>query len=82
MEPSATPASHMLAQVDSDPHTVWTTIQGMLNGFVARIPYVVVAIIVFVIFYFIGKGVRLLVRRVADRTKRNRNLGIVFGRLT
>jgi len=81
MVPLASRAPQWLAQVDTDPHTVWTTIQGMLNGFVARIPYVVVAIVVFVVFYFAGKGVRLLVRRVADRAKRNRNLGIVFGRL-
>ena len=81
MDPSASPASSTLAQVQPDAQTVWTTLQSMINGFVARLPYIVVAIIVFVIFYFIGKGVRLLVRRVADRAKRNRSIGIVLGRL-
>jgi len=81
MDPSATPAPRALTQVDADPQTIWTTLQGMINGFLARMPFVIAAIVVFVLFYFIGKGVRLLVRRVANRAKRNRNLGIVFGRL-
>jgi small-conductance mechanosensitive channel len=81
MDPSASPAPSAVADATPDVANVWQTVQGMLNDFLERLPYVGIALIVFLLFYFIGKGVRMLVRRLADRSRRNRNLGIVFGRL-
>lgn len=53
----------------------------MANGFIGRLPYILLAILVFFIFYVAGKLVRTLVRKVAERRKRHRNVGMVFGRL-
>ena len=54
----------------------------MVNGFVERLPYIVVAIIVFIVFLFIGKGVRAAVRAVSQRNRTHYNLGLVLGRLS
>ncbi len=36
---------------------VTTTVQAMINGFLERLPYLAIALIVFVVFLFVGKGV-------------------------
>lgn len=56
-------------------------VQAMINGFIERIPYLGVALIVFLIFLFVGKGVRAGVRAIAKRNRRHYNLGLVMGRL-
>ncbi len=57
-------------------------VQTMISGFIARLPYIVVAFFVFVLFYLAGKGVRTGVRALATRYRRRFNLGLVLGRLT
>ena len=63
------------------PHltTVWAPAQHMADSFLARLPSLVLAIIVFLIFCF-GS---ILIRREIHRATRahRRNLGIVFARL-
>lgn len=61
---------------------VTQSVQEMLNGFFERVPYIVVGLIVFFIFYFAAKGVRKLVRALAARNKRHYSLGLVLGRLS
>ncbi len=61
--------------------TALSSLQHLVNDFLARLPYVVVALFVLVVFYVVAKGVRTLVSRFAARTKRHRNLGLVLGRL-
>src|SRR3954447_13858196 len=46
-----------------------------------RLPFVALAIIVFFLFFFIAKGVRSLVHRLAGQRRRAHNAGIVFGRV-
>ncbi len=70
-----------LGGVQPDPQTIYSTLQGMLNGFLARLPFLVAALIVFIIFYFVARGVRTMVKNLNDRTGRNSNIGLVFGRL-
>lgn len=53
----------------------------MLNNVIARLPYVAVALLVFILFLFAAKGVRTLVRRFSMRRRRHQNLGLVLGRL-
>jgi len=60
---------------------VTTTVQAMINGFLERLPYLAIALIVFVVFLFVGKGVRAAVRSLAQRSSSHRNLGLVLGRL-
>lgn len=53
---------------------IWT-------AFLDRLPYFIVAVIVFLCFYFAAKGIRNGIRHVSERRKRHRNVGLVLGRL-
>lgn len=46
------------------------------------LPKLLVGLVVFGIFYLVGKGVRAVVQRVATERRRHRNLALVLGRLT
>lgn len=59
----------------------WDKIQSMIEGFFALLPNLVLALIVFVIFFFVGRAVRSFVRRATRRHRQARNLGLVLGRL-
>lgn len=56
-------------------------VQDMLNGFAERLPYIGVALAVFVLFYLVALGVRGSARAFARRHHRRHNLGLVLGRL-
>ena len=58
-----------------------TSVQEMISGFIERLPYLAVAIVVFIVFYFIGKAVRVGVRSIAGRHRRHYNLSLVLARL-
>lgn len=53
----------------------------MFRSLLDRLPYIGAALVVFVIFFLIAKGVRALVRNLAERSRKRRNVGIVLGRL-
>ncbi|MBD2774008.1 mechanosensitive ion channel family protein [Iningainema tapete] len=59
----------------------WDKVQGMINGFFALIPSIVLALIVFTIFLFVARGIKKLVKRVTSNRRHARNLGLVLGRL-
>lgn len=52
------------------------------DDFLDRLPYLVIALLVFIAFTFVAKGVRALIRNVARRRKRHQNIGLVLGRLS
>lgn len=56
-------------------------LQAMINGFIQRLPYLAIAIVVFFVFYFVGSAVRAAVRALAARNIHHRSLGLVLGRL-
>jgi len=58
------------------------SVQAMVNGFIERLPYLVLAAVVFILFLFISKGVRAAVRAIMLRNHRHHNLGLVMGRLS
>ena len=64
-----------------DPSVAWTKILTLANGFVAALPNVVIACIVFALFYYMARQVRLLVRRVTETHRRTHSVGLVLGRL-
>ena len=68
--------------MNSGVSTAWAKIQGMINGTIAMLPNLVVALIVFVIFYLIGREIKWLVRRITTKHRQARNLGLVLGRLS
>lgn len=53
----------------------------MLNGLIAVLPNLVVALLVFALFFFIARGIGSLVRRLAGRYQQHENFGLVFSRL-
>ena len=65
-----------------NPHlkTIWVSAQHMADGFLARLPSLVLAIIVFLLFYFGSVLVSRVIRRATHAHRQN--LGMVFARLT
>ncbi|MBD1939754.1 mechanosensitive ion channel family protein [Microcoleus sp. FACHB-68] len=59
----------------------WTKIQGMISGTITMLPNVILALIVFTLFFFAARTIRTLVRRLTRRHRQARNLGLVLGRL-
>ncbi len=53
----------------------------MVAEFVMRLPQIILGIVVFFLFFFVGKVVRGLVRKFAQRNKQHYSLGLVLGRL-
>lgn len=60
---------------------IWEKVQAMANGFLALLPNIVLAIVVFFIFFWVAKGIRTSVRRLTQQRQRTRNVGLVLGRL-
>ncbi|MBD0394881.1 MAG: mechanosensitive ion channel family protein, partial [Microcoleus sp. C1-bin4] len=60
---------------------VWKKIQSMSHGFLSMLPNIVLALIVFAIFFFFGRQVKRAVRRITRHHQQARNLGLVLGRL-
>ncbi|HAX76277.1 MAG TPA: mechanosensitive ion channel protein MscS [Cyanobacteria bacterium UBA11372] len=60
---------------------VWDKIQSMINDFIILLPNMVLALIVFAIFFFVGRAIKRVVRRVTRNRRQARNLGLVLGRL-
>ncbi|HEY9634449.1 MAG TPA: mechanosensitive ion channel family protein [Coleofasciculaceae cyanobacterium] len=60
----------------------WSKIQGMLNSAIAMLPNVILALIVFVLFFFAARAIKSLVRRLTTKHRHARNLGLVLRRLS
>lgn len=60
----------------------WDKIQGMINGLIVMLPNIVLALIVFALFWFVARGIKSLVKRLTRRHRQARNLGLVLGRLS
>ncbi len=58
------------------------SVQQMITSFIERLPYIVVAIIVFVIFYFLALGARKLIHSFSKKDRRHYNISLVMGRLS
>lgn len=56
-------------------------IQGMIGSAIVLLPNVVLALIVFVLFFFAAGRLKLVVKRLTRRHRQARNLGMVLGRL-
>jgi small-conductance mechanosensitive channel len=60
---------------------VWKKMQSMIDGFMIMLPNLVLALIVFAIFFCFGREIKRVVRRVTRHHHQARNLGLVLGRL-
>jgi small conductance mechanosensitive channel len=61
--------------------TAWDKVQSMINGFIALLPNMILALIVFLLFLFIASRIKALVKRLTRNRRSARNLGLVLGRL-
>jgi small conductance mechanosensitive channel len=59
----------------------WDKVQSMIDGFIALLPNIVLALIVFLLFLFIASRIKALVKRLTRNRRYARNLGLVLGRL-
>jgi small conductance mechanosensitive channel len=60
---------------------IWNQLEMMVRGFLALLPSLTIAVIVFFIFFFVAAAIRKAVRRATENRRRARNLGLVLGRL-
>ena len=69
--------------VDSgfDLDTIWISMSGLLNSFLRRLPYIIVALIVFVVFLVIARIISRLVHTAGERTRLDVTLADLLGRL-
>ena len=64
-----------------DLSTALHSLNGMAIGFIARVPYLVLAALVYFVFH-IGAGLtRRILNHFAQRRRKHRNVGLVLGRL-
>lgn len=56
-------------------------LQSMVNDTIRLLPNLLLAIIIFIIFWFIAKAFRTLVRNLTKKRRKDRNLALVLGRL-
>jgi small conductance mechanosensitive channel len=61
--------------------TAWDKIQSMINGLIALLPNIILALVVFTLFLFIANRIKFLVRQLTRHHRSARNLGLVLGRL-
>jgi small conductance mechanosensitive channel len=55
--------------------------QAMLNGFITLLSNMILALIVFAIFFFIARTIKKVVKNLTRDLRQARNLGMVLGRL-
>lgn len=59
----------------------WNKIGGIIDSFIVMVPNILLALIVFIIFFFAARWLKLVVKRITRRHRQARNLGMVLGRL-
>jgi small-conductance mechanosensitive channel len=59
----------------------WSKIGGLIDGLIIMLPNIVLAVIVFIAFFFAARWLKMLVKRLTRRHRQARNLGMVLGRL-
>ncbi|MBD2604232.1 mechanosensitive ion channel family protein [Scytonema hofmannii FACHB-248] len=67
--------------MNAEIYAVWDTIQGMINGLIVLLPNIVLALIVFAIFFYVARTIKKVVKRLTRNRRQARNLGMVLGRL-
>lgn len=59
----------------------WQTIVDMVNGLIAAFPNMILAFIIFMLFYFAGRRTRTFVTLITEKQQKAKNLGLILGRL-
>ena len=66
--------------ITASPATAWATIDKLIDQTIAALPRLAVAIILYMVFWLVAKGVRAAIQRTT-RDSRRENVGIVLARL-
>lgn len=61
---------------------ILSSLQRMGENFLALSPKIFIGIIVFFVFYFVGKLMRHWIRVLSSRSHKHRNIGLVLGRMS
>jgi small-conductance mechanosensitive channel len=61
--------------------TLLGKMQAMLNDFISLLPNLLLALIVFAVFFLIARAIKIAVRHLTRDRRQARNLGLVLGRL-
>ena len=61
--------------------SAWDRTQLLIDNTIARLPSIILAIVVFIVFFFLARGIKLAIRRVTRHRRNARSLGMVLGRL-
>ncbi|WP_396799194.1 mechanosensitive ion channel family protein [Microcoleus sp. FACHB-1515] len=61
--------------------TLWNKMQAIANSFLALLPNIILALIVFAVFFFAARVIKRVVKNVTRNRRQARNLGLVLGRL-
>ncbi len=64
-----------------DSNIVWNTISNITESFLARLPYIVIGVIVFGVFLLVARVVSGIIRTTGERTRLDRTLAELLGRL-
>ncbi len=64
-----------------DYRVAFQSFQNMAVGFLRALPYILVALIVFALFYITAKTLRRVITQFTQSRKKHRNAGLVLGRL-
>jgi small conductance mechanosensitive channel len=57
---------------------IWRTVQGLINGFLASLPTLLIALVVFGIVLLIARGVGAVIHRIAHRRSGHSNVALVL----
>ncbi len=64
-----------------DVSEVLASLQGLLSSFLARLPYFVIALVVYIGFHVAARSTRRLIRHFSATRRKHANVGMVLGRL-
>lgn len=67
--------------IESAITAAWNKIGGLIESLIITLPNIVLALVVFIAFFFAARWLKLLVKRLTRRHRQARNLGMVLGRL-
>ena len=79
-DPAANNPNDKPGEIDVDVTTIWGTIDNLIDGFLDRLPYFAIGLVVFGIFYLLAKLARSLIRKFTE-DRQAANLGRVLGRI-
>ncbi len=77
---AAAPGAADAARVDADPRVILASVDRLLDGFLAMLPLLATAVVVFALLLFLARGLRFVAEKALARSS-NRGAATAIGRL-